>query len=207
MWGCTIGLVPCGLPDHHGVREASSGQNVGEHVVEDAVWQRMLAALETVPHMQLHDLDGLRRFVTACFVVMRSNLTWAELGGVVPSAEATKKHFPLQSAALRWLGQVGRVRPADGVFAARGGPRRAVCGQHQHQVPPDRDRRPRRRGTTLHSRDRDGALHIRRCRVSQPFIERLTAGRKSTLNTVTEPGKGKKDRHNRQPRPSSIFTH
>ncbi len=66
---------------------------MGEHVIEDAVWQRMLVALETVPHMRTHDLDGLRRFVTACFLVMRSNLTWAELGSVVPSAEAAKKRF------------------------------------------------------------------------------------------------------------------
>jgi len=41
----------------------------------------------------MHDLAGLRRFVTACFLVVRSNLTWAELGGVVPSAEAAKKRF------------------------------------------------------------------------------------------------------------------
>jgi len=41
----------------------------------------------------MYDLAGLRRFVTACFLVVRSNLTWAELGGVVPSAEAAKKRF------------------------------------------------------------------------------------------------------------------
>jgi len=69
------------------------GSDVGEHVIEDAVWQRMVAALETVPHMRMHDLDGLRRFVAACFLVMRSNLTWAELGSVVSSADAAKRRF------------------------------------------------------------------------------------------------------------------
>ena len=38
---------------------------MGEHLIEDAVWQRMLAALAEVPHMRLHDPDGLRRFVGA----------------------------------------------------------------------------------------------------------------------------------------------
>ena len=66
---------------------------MGEHVIEDAVWQRMVAALETVPHMRMHDLDGLRRFVVACFLVMRSNLTWAELGHHDTTAEAVKKRF------------------------------------------------------------------------------------------------------------------
>ena len=66
---------------------------MGEHVSEDAVWQRMLAALETVPHMRTHDLDGLRRFVTARFLVMRSNMTWVELGQCVPSADAARKRF------------------------------------------------------------------------------------------------------------------
>ena len=64
-----------------------------EHLIEDAVWQRMLAALETVPYVPLNDLDRLRRFVSACFVVMRTNLTWAELGCLVPSAEAAKRRF------------------------------------------------------------------------------------------------------------------
>ena len=64
-----------------------------QHLIEDAVWQRMLAALETVPYMHGRDLDRLRCFISACFVVMRTNLTWAELGGLVPSAEAAKKRF------------------------------------------------------------------------------------------------------------------
>ncbi len=61
--------------------------------LEDAVWQRMLAALGTVPYMHRQDLDSLRRFVSACFVVMRTNLPWAELGCLVPSAEAAKRRF------------------------------------------------------------------------------------------------------------------
>ena len=66
---------------------------MGKHLIEDAVWQRMLAALATVPYMHLHDLDRLRRFVGACFVVMRTNLTWAELGCLVLSADAAKRRF------------------------------------------------------------------------------------------------------------------
>ncbi len=64
-----------------------------QHPIEDAVWQRMLAALETVPCMHCRDLNRLRCFISACFVVMRTNLTWAELGGLVPSAETAKKRF------------------------------------------------------------------------------------------------------------------
>jgi len=41
--------------------------------------------------MHLNDLGRLRRFVSACFVVLRRNCTWAELGCFVPSAEATKQ--------------------------------------------------------------------------------------------------------------------
>jgi len=33
-------------------------------------------------YVYMHDLDRLRRFVSACFVVMRINLTWAELSGL-----------------------------------------------------------------------------------------------------------------------------
>lgn len=66
---------------------------MGEHLIEDAAWQRMLPALGTVPYMHRRDLDRLRCFVSACFVVMRTNLTWAELGCLAPSAEAAKKRF------------------------------------------------------------------------------------------------------------------
>ena len=64
-----------------------------EHLIEDGLWQRVLEGLRQEPHMHTHDLDGLRRFVSACFVVLRRNCTWAELGCFVPSAEAAKKRF------------------------------------------------------------------------------------------------------------------
>jgi len=67
-----------------------------QHLIEDAVRQRMLAALETVFYMHGHDLDRLRHFVSACFVVLRTNPTWAELGCLVPPAEAARS----QGAAL-----------------------------------------------------------------------------------------------------------
>ncbi len=50
-----------------------------QHLIEDGVWQRMLAALKTLPYMHCGDPDRLRHFVCACFVVMRTNLTWVEL--------------------------------------------------------------------------------------------------------------------------------
>ena len=59
-----VRLVAC--PGHHGVARHHGGEDVGEHLIEDAVWQRMLAALATVPYMHLHDLDRLHRFVSAC---------------------------------------------------------------------------------------------------------------------------------------------
>jgi len=43
--------------------------------------------------MHLHDLDGLRRFVGACFLVLRQGCTWAELAYLVPSADAARKRF------------------------------------------------------------------------------------------------------------------
>ena len=64
-----------------------------EHLIEDAVRQRMLAALETMPYLHCRDLDWLRRSVGACLVVMPTNLTWAGLGRLVPSADAAKKRF------------------------------------------------------------------------------------------------------------------
>jgi transposase len=66
---------------------------VEQHLIEDPVWQRMLAAVEAVPYMHCHDLDRLRRFISACFVVMRSDCTWSELACFFPSAEAAKKRF------------------------------------------------------------------------------------------------------------------
>ncbi len=85
--------MPRGLPgpswccEHHGSRD------VGEHVIEDALWQRMVAALEDVPHMRLHDLDGLRRFTSACLLVLRRNCAWSELDCLVASADAARKRF------------------------------------------------------------------------------------------------------------------
>ncbi len=43
--------------------------------------------------MHLHDTDAMRRFVSACFAVLRRNCTWAELACFVSSAEAAKKRF------------------------------------------------------------------------------------------------------------------
>ena len=64
-----------------------------EHLIEDGLWQRVLEGLRQEPHMHAHDLDALRRFVSACFAVLRRNCTWAELACFVSSAEAVKKRF------------------------------------------------------------------------------------------------------------------
>lgn len=53
----------------------------------------MTTVLEGVPHMRLHGRDGLRRFVSACFVELRCNLTWAELECLMPSADTARKRF------------------------------------------------------------------------------------------------------------------
>ncbi len=74
--------------------QASHGDlGVDGHLIGDGLWQRVLEGLRAEPHMHTHDLDRLRRFVGACFVVLRRNCTWAELADVVPSAEAAKKRF------------------------------------------------------------------------------------------------------------------
>ena len=64
-----------------------------EHLIGDGLWQRVLEALRCEPYMHTHDLGRLRRFVSACFVVLRRNCTWAELGCFVPSADAAKRRF------------------------------------------------------------------------------------------------------------------
>ena len=64
-----------------------------EHLIGDGLWQRVLEALRREPYMHLSNPDRLRRFVSACFVVLRRNCTWAELGCFVPSAEAAKRRF------------------------------------------------------------------------------------------------------------------
>ncbi|UFN51590.1 IS5 family transposase (plasmid) [Roseomonas sp. OT10] len=43
--------------------------------------------------MHLHDPDALRRFVGACFLVLRQGCSWAELGCLVPSADAARRRF------------------------------------------------------------------------------------------------------------------
>lgn len=67
--------------------------------------QRMLAALEAAAYMHL------RRFAGLCFIVMRANLTWTELGGLAPSAGTAKRiprrvkrplRTPCTSTALRF---------------------------------------------------------------------------------------------------------
>ena len=59
-----------------------------KHLIEDGLWQRMLAGLRQELHMHLHDLEARRRFVSACFAVLRLNCTWAELACFVSSTEA-----------------------------------------------------------------------------------------------------------------------
>lgn len=53
-----------------------------------------MAASQTVPYMHRRDPGRLRRFVSACFLVLRCASSWAELGWLVPSAEAATKRFP-----------------------------------------------------------------------------------------------------------------
>ena len=98
---------------------------------------RMLATLETVPYMRLTALERLRRFISACFVVRRTNLTWAELGCLVPFAEAAKK-----SRFRRWAkrGVFDRLTECSQPVAAPDvlhidSPAFCVARAHQHQVP------------------------------------------------------------------------
>ena len=102
--GC---YVAC--PGHDGVAEPHKGEDVENHLIEDAVRQRMLAVLGTVPYMPFNHLDRLCRLVCACFVAMRANLTWAELGGVVSPADGAGP------PAAQWN---GRVRPTRIVSSA-----------------------------------------------------------------------------------------
>ena len=76
-----------------GVASITWGLGVAEHVIGDRLWQRMLDALRQEPHMHLHNLDGLRDFVHACFLVLRQGCTWAEWAGLVPSADAARRRF------------------------------------------------------------------------------------------------------------------
>ena len=63
------------------------------HLIGDGLWQRVLHGLRREPYMHLSDLGRLRRFVSACFLVLQRDCTWAELGCFVPFAEAVKKWF------------------------------------------------------------------------------------------------------------------
>ena len=42
-----------------------------ERLIGGGQWQRVLERLRQEPHMHTHDLDGLRRFASACFLVLR----------------------------------------------------------------------------------------------------------------------------------------
>lgn len=79
---------------------------MGKHFLVAVPWQRMFAALETVPDMHL---DRLRRFVASCFVVMRTILTWVELGCLPPSVETAKER------SHRRVKKAG-ARPPDGML-------------------------------------------------------------------------------------------
>ena len=46
-----------------------------ERLIGGGQWQRVLERLRQEPHMHTHDLDGLRRFASACFLVLRRNCT------------------------------------------------------------------------------------------------------------------------------------
>ncbi len=78
---------------------------MAQHLIEDAVWQRMLAALETVPYMHCRDLGRLRCFISACFVVMRTNLMWPQDFGqgdkLVPLERETGRDGQSDTQALR----------------------------------------------------------------------------------------------------------
>ena len=86
-WVATGRFSPLAYPAIMGVASITWGLGVAEHVIGDGLWQRMSDALRQEPHMHLRDPDGLRRFVGACFLVLRQGCTWAELAGLVPSAD------------------------------------------------------------------------------------------------------------------------
>ena len=53
--------------------------------------------------MHLHDLDGLRCFVDAGFLVLRQGCTWAELARLVPSADAARRRWAAEGISDRLL--------------------------------------------------------------------------------------------------------
>lgn len=85
-----------------------------KHLIGDKLWQRVLEALRREPYMHLTDLGRLRRFVSACFVVLRRNCTWAELGCFVPSAEAAKRRFRRWAKKGVWDRLLQRSQPVAG---------------------------------------------------------------------------------------------
>ena len=64
--------------------------------------------------MHLHDLDALRRFVSACFTVLRRNCTWTELACFVTSAEVVKKRFWLWAKKAVWERLMAHSQPVAG---------------------------------------------------------------------------------------------
>ena len=64
-----------------------------EPLIEGGLRQPVLEGLQQEPYMPLHDLGGLRWFVSACFAVLRRNCTCSELASFVSLAEAAKKRF------------------------------------------------------------------------------------------------------------------
>ena len=73
------------------LRASHEDLGLDEHLIEDGLWQRVLEGLRSEPCMHLSDLNRLRCFVSACFVVLRRSGTWVELGCFVPSADAANR--------------------------------------------------------------------------------------------------------------------
>ena len=84
---------------------------MGEHLIKEELWQRVLEALRREPYMHLSDLGRLRRFVSACFLVLRRNCTWAELGCFAPSADAAKRRFSRWAKKGVWERLLQRSQP------------------------------------------------------------------------------------------------
>ncbi len=92
-----------------------------EHLIEDGLWQRVLEGLRSEPHMHLHDLHALRRFVSACFAVLRRNCSWTELACFFSSAEAVKKRFRCwaKKGIQEWLMEHSQPLAGPGILAHR----------------------------------------------------------------------------------------
>lgn len=57
------------------LRASHEDLGVDEHLIWDGLWQRVLEGLGREPYMRLSVLDRLRRFVSACFIVLLRNTT------------------------------------------------------------------------------------------------------------------------------------